>query len=46
MKHCLVDLYQVCTKNGGPGVLNGPAVGGLVFKNKIDLKVSSPELLG
>ena len=23
MKHCLIDLYQVCS-NGAPGVRNGP----------------------
>ena len=45
MYHCLVDLYQVCS-DGGPGVYNGPAAGGIVFKNEIYLKWSSPELLG
>ena len=35
--HCLVDLYQVCS-NGGPGVQNGPAAGGLGFKIEIYLK--------
>ena len=37
MKHCLVDLYQIHS-NGAPGVQNGPATGGLGFKNKIYLK--------
>ena len=40
-----MDLYQVCS-NGGPEVQNGPAAGGLGFKNEIYLKSSSPELLG
>ena len=31
--YCLVDLYQVCS-NGGPGVKNGSAAGGLGFKIK------------
>ena len=39
-----MDLYQVCS-NGGPGVQNGPAAGGLGFKNEIYFKSSSPELL-
>ena len=38
MKHCLVDLYQVCS-NGGPWLQNGPAAGGLGFKNEIYLKI-------
>ena len=38
MEHCLVDLYQVYS-NGGPGVQNGPATGGLGFKNEIYLKI-------
>ena len=38
MKHCLVDFYQVCS-NGGPGIRNGPAAGGLGFKNKIYFKI-------
>ena len=29
-----MDLYQVCS-NGGPGLQNGPAAGGLGFKNEI-----------
>ena len=32
-----MDLYQVCS-NGGPGVRNGPAAGGLGFKNEIYFK--------
>ena len=32
-----MDLYQVCS-NGGPGLQNGPAAGGLGFKNEIYLK--------
>ena len=32
-----MDLYQVCS-NGGPGVQNGPAAGGLGFKKEIYLK--------
>ena len=32
-----MDLYQVCS-NGGPGVQNDPAAGGLVFKKEIYLK--------
>ena len=43
--HCLTDPYQVCS-NGGSGVQNGPAVGGLGFKNEIYLKSSSAEPLG
>ena len=27
LKHCVVDLYQVCS-DSGPGVQNGSAVGG------------------
>ena len=38
MYHCLMDLYQVCS-NGGPGVRNGPAAGGLGFKNEINFKI-------
>ena len=34
MQHCLVDLYQIYS-NGGLGVQNGPAAGGLGFKNEI-----------
>ena len=34
MKHCSADIYQVYT-NGGHGVQNSPAVGDLVFENKI-----------
>ena len=30
-------LYQI-TSNGGPGVHNGPAAGGLVFKNEYTSK--------
>ena len=37
-KHCLVDLYQVCS-NSTPGVQNSSAVGGLGFENKIYLKI-------
>ena len=33
-----MDLYQVCS-NGGPGLQNGPAAGGLEFKNEIYLKI-------
>ena len=45
-----MDLYPVCS-NGGPGVRNGPAVGGggggvLGSKMKYTSKSSSPELLG
>ena len=32
-----MDLYQGCS-NGGPGVQNGPAAGGLGFKKEIYLK--------
>ena len=32
-----MDLYQVCS-NGGPGVQNRPAAGGLGFKKEIYLK--------
>ena len=32
-----MDFYQVCS-NGGPGVKNGPAAGGLGFKNEIYFK--------
>ena len=32
-----MDLYQVCS-NGGPGVQNGPAAGGLGFKKEIYFK--------
>ena len=46
MEHCLMDLYQVCS-NGGPGVRNGPAAGGVLgSKMKYASKSSSPELLG
>ena len=40
MKHCLVDLFQVCSV-AGPGVQNYPAAGGLVFKYEICLKIFS-----
>ena len=41
-----MDLYQVCS-NGGPGVRNGPAAGGVLgSKMKYTSKSSSPELLG
>ena len=40
-----MDLYQVCS-NGGPGVRNGSAAGGLGLKNEVTSKSSSPELLG
>ena len=35
--HCLVHFYHVYS-HGSPGVQNGSAAGGLVFKNKIYLK--------
>ena len=38
MWHCLMDLFQVCS-NGGPGVRNGPAAGGLGLKNEIYFKI-------
>ena len=44
MKHCLLNIYQVCS-NGTPGVQNGPAAGGLVFENELCI-FFSPELLG
>ena len=37
MKHCLVDLYQVCS-NGGLRVQNGRGAGGLGFETKKILK--------
>ena len=40
-----MDLYQVCS-NGGPGIQNGPAAGGLALKMKYTSKSSSPELIG
>ena len=33
-----MDFYQVCL-NGGPGVQNGPAAGGLGFKNEIYFQI-------
>ena len=33
-----MDLYQVCS-NDGPWVENGPAAGGLGFKNEIYIKI-------
>ena len=40
MKHCLVDLFQVCSV-GDPRVQNGPAAGGLGFENEMCLKIFS-----
>ena len=37
-----MDLYQVCS-NGGPGVQNGPAAGGLGFKNEIQSNLGDSE---
>ena len=38
MKHCLIDLYQVCS-NYGPGVQNSPASGVLGSKIRKHLKI-------
>ena len=38
MKHCLVNIYQVCS-NGAPGAHNGSAAEDLGFENKICFKI-------